>query len=426
MQYLIYTETFPSRRPGDSRQTGIGRYCADLAGGLAALGHGVTILTNNGIGAAVASSPEPFRVEVLGPPPTGRRAMAARAREVLWRIRAGAPDFVLVGDPTGHAALSATFGRAAAPLCPILYGTELVAWAEAAGGRSPRAMLRRWCLRRYLAAGGVPICISRFTAGLLRLLLPASTDDCIVYPCVSGMCLTRPVDRTFGEEVRRRVTRNGTTPLILTTVARISERKNQLAVLQALDRVRQAAGPAWHYLIIGNVDAPEHEAYFARLRAFVAERELAEQVTFVHHATDEQKVDYLDACDASAMLSRSAGASVEGFGISVIEAAVRGKPALVSDQGGMPETIVEGVTGFSVPPDDVPRIAGALQALANDPERRSAMGERGRRRTLEQFTPTAAAARLHAQLLERRLFPRPVRASGAVAPALERRRGQEF
>jgi glycosyltransferase involved in cell wall biosynthesis len=427
MRYLIYTETFPSRRPDDSRQTGVGRYCADLASGLAALGHGVTVLTNDGIGAAVDSSPEPFRVEVLGPVPNGRRAMAVRAREVLRRARAGAPDFVLVGDPAGHAALSATFRRAAAPVCPILYGTELVAWREAVeSGRSPRALLRRWRLRRYLTAGAVPICISRFTAGLLRRLLPASSDECIVYPCVSGIFLTQPVDRAFRDELRRRVSRDGTTPLILTTVARISERKNQLGVLQALERLRQSAGPAWHYLVVGNLDAPEHETYFARLRAFTAERGLAEQVTFVHHATDAQKVDYLDACDASAMLSRSAGASVEGFGISVIEAAVRGKPALVSDQGGMPETIVEGVTGFAVPPDDVTRIAGALQTLASDPKLRSAMGERGRRRTLEQFTPTAAAARLHAQLLERRSFPRPVRASGPAAPALESRGGQEF
>jgi glycosyltransferase involved in cell wall biosynthesis len=419
MRYLIYTETYPWRRPDAPRQTGIGRYCADLAGGLSALGHEVTVLTNDGIGPEVAGSRDPVRVEVLGSVPDGRRALAARAREVREWIRAHRPDYVLVGDPTGHAALSAAPGRAAAPLCPILYGTELAAWSRLAmGRRSLKALFRGWRLRRYLAAGAVPICISRFTAGLLRQVLPASRDECIVYPCVSGLFLTRPVNSAFGAELRRRVTRGGSTPLILATVARISERKNQLAMLEALDRLARSNGPAWHYLVIGNVDAPEHEAYLARLRAYADERGLAQRITFVHHATDEEKVDYLDACDASAMLSRTVGHSVEGFGISVIEAAARGKPVVVSDQGGMPETIVEDETGFAVPPDDVARIAGALETLAADPARRVAMGQRGRARTLERFTPTAMGARLHGQLLERRPMARAALANGARAPGM--------
>jgi glycosyltransferase involved in cell wall biosynthesis len=426
MRFLIYTETYPSRRPGAPRQTGIGRYCADLACGLADLGHGVTVLTNDGIGPEVGVSPEPFRVEVMGAAPQGRFGMSERAREVLRRIRANAPHYVLVGDPVGHAVLSSGWGRPEATLCPILYGTEVADWDQTlAGGVSPRAILRRWRLRRYLSGDTVPVCISRFTAGLLRRLHATSGDECIVYPCVSGLFLTRPVDRAFGEEVRRRVAPGVSSPLILTTVARISERKNQLAVLEALHRLGQSGAPRWHYFVIGNVDAAEHGAYFTQLKAFTAERGLAEQVTFVHEATDEEKIDYLDACDASAMLSRSVGSSVEGFGISVIEAAARGRPVVVSDQGGMPETIEEGLTGFAVPPDDITRIAGALQTLATDPARRVAMGAHGRRRTLERFTPAAAAACLHAQLLERQPAQRRVRTDGPAAPVLERHEGQE-
>jgi glycosyltransferase involved in cell wall biosynthesis len=195
-------------------------------------------------------------------------------------------------------------------------------------------------------------------------------------------------------------------------------------VLQALDRLRRDGAAAWHYFVIGNVDGPEHEAYAARLRGFTAERGLADCVTFVERATDEQKLDYLDACDASAMLSRTVGASVEGFGISVIEASARGKPVVVSDQGGMPETIVEGLTGFAVPPDDVARIAAALETLAGDPARRASLGEQGRRRTLDRFTPAATARVLHAGLAGRHA-PRAPRLDGAGAPAVGRRLGQE-
>lgn len=402
MRYLIYTETFPSRRADDPRQTGIGRYCADLAWGLAELGHEVVVLTNTSIGTGPAA-PEPFRVEVLGDAPGGRREEVERARIVLERLRAIRPDYVLAGDPIAHGVLATAGGAAAVPLCPILYGTELVAWSggTAAGG-SPRAHVRRWRLRRYLAAALVPVCISRFTASLLRDVLPDLRDECIVPPCVSDLFLTRPVDAAFAVELRRTLAGDGSAPPLLTTVGRISERKNQLGVLEALDHLRRGGGMPWHYLVVGNVDAPEHDRYFARLRAFAAERGLDGAVTFVHRTTDAQKVDFLDASDAAAMLSRTVGSSVEGFGISAIEAAARGRPALVSDEGGMPETVVDGETGFAVPPRDVERLAAALQALALDPARRAAMGARGRQRVLKEFTPAAMAARLHAQLLERR------------------------
>lgn len=428
MRYLIYTETLPSRRAGAARQTGIGRYCADLAAGLTTVGHEVTVLTNDEIGAAAAGPPEPYRVEMLGPRPDGRRALARRARDVRRRVRALVPDYVLVGDPTAHATLLPDPDRLAAPRCPILYGTELAAWARRGDGDlSPRALLRRWRVRRYLrGAGAIPICISRFSAERLGQLTADVRDECIVHPCVSDVFLTRPVDRAFGDDLRRRLAGADPPPLILTTVGRISERKNQLAVLEAIDRLRGTDGPAWHYVVVGNADAPEHEDYLGRLRAFACERDLSALVTFVHHATDEQKVDYLDACDASTMLSQSVGASVEGFGISAIEASARGKPVVVSDQGGMPETIVEGVTGLAVPPTDIGRVVAALTTLASDATRRRAMGEQGRRRTLEHFTPVATARRLHAQLLERRPTARAVAGNAAVRPAVERHGGQEY
>ena len=76
-------------------------------------------------------------------------------------------------------------------------------------------------------------------------------------------------------------------------------------------------------------------------------------------------------------------------------------------------------------PDDAAGVADALLALAADRERREAMGARGRERTLELFTPSAAAARLQAQLMVRRPVSQRAPASGAATHAFERRGGQE-
>jgi len=93
------------------------------------------------------------------------------------------------------------------------------------------------------------------------------------------------------------------------------------------------------------------------------------------------------------MLSRTVGPSVEGFGISVIEASCRGKPVVVSDEGGMPETILEGRTGYAVPPGDAAAAARALGALA-DPGTRQRLGAAGRAFARAEFTPRASAERL--------------------------------
>ena len=81
----------------------------------------------------------------------------------------------------------------------------------------------------------------------------------------------------------------------------------------------------------------------------------------------------------------------EGFGMVALEAAERGRAAIVSDVGGLPEIVADGETGLVVPPDDAEALARALVALASDPERTRSMGEAARRRAVESFSADAAA-----------------------------------
>jgi len=54
------------------------------------------------------------------------------------------------------------------------------------------------------------------------------------------------------------------------------------------------------------------------------------------------------------------------------------KPAIVTRTGALPEYVVEGETGWVVPPGDPPALAGALQAALSDPARLARMGAAGR------------------------------------------------
>jgi glycosyltransferase involved in cell wall biosynthesis len=82
-------------------------------------------------------------------------------------------------------------------------------------------------------------------------------------------------------------------------------------------------------------------------------------------------------------------ASHEPFGLASIEAQVCGTPVIVSDDGGLRETVCDGETGWCVPRQ--PSIAGATLRMLLDAERRRRMGvaaaDWGRRFTWTEAIP---------------------------------------
>ena len=81
----------------------------------------------------------------------------------------------------------------------------------------------------------------------------------------------------------------------------------------------------------------------------------------------------------------------EGFGMVALEAAERGRPAIVSRVGGLPEIVADGETGVVVPPEDPETLAAAIVALARDPGRVRSFGSAARARALGSFSEGAAA-----------------------------------
>jgi glycosyltransferase involved in cell wall biosynthesis len=89
------------------------------------------------------------------------------------------------------------------------------------------------------------------------------------------------------------------------------------------------------------------------------------------HPHEELPLDYL-ASDVCVQASRA-----EGLGYSVLEAMACGVPVVASRVGGLAETVVDGLTGWSCPPGDPDALHAALcEALDNPAEarRRAAAG----------------------------------------------------
>jgi L-malate glycosyltransferase len=75
----------------------------------------------------------------------------------------------------------------------------------------------------------------------------------------------------------------------------------------------------------------------------------------------------------------------ESFGVSALEAMACEKPVVVTNVGGLPEVVVENVTGFIVPPRDVACLAKAIQTLIENPDLAEKMAKAGRLHVIENY-----------------------------------------
>lgn len=82
-------------------------------------------------------------------------------------------------------------------------------------------------------------------------------------------------------------------------------------------------------------------------------------------------------------------ADMEGLGVSLLEASAAAVPIVTSRVGGLPEAVLDGVTGILIEPGDVAALTAALRRLLDCAELRRSMGEAGRKRILADFSVDA-------------------------------------
>lgn len=109
-----------------------------------------------------------------------------------------------------------------------------------------------------------------------------------------------------------------------------------------------------------------------------------------------------DAADAIRSLDIVAHPSLhtEGLPNSLLEAMACGVPVVATPVAGIPEAVVDGVTGILVPPRDPSQIANALISLIGDRERMRQMGLAGRKRAEEHFNYLDKMAQFETWLTE--------------------------
>lgn len=301
-------------------------------------------------------------------------SVAARAaRHGGWRtfLRAG-----LVADRAlveGYPALHAHFATAAAEVARdagALTGLPVTVTAHA---KDVFAATNAAVLPDRLRGVRAVVTVSRFNAAHLRGVLPGVP----VHLVPNGVALAPPLPAPADGPVlciARLVAKKGVDVLL-----------RAVAVLPADVRLEVVGGGP----------------LAGELRALARELGVADRVRFTgplpFAGPGPSVLDALARCSVVALAARVApDGDRDGLPTVLVEAMARGLPVVSTTTAGIPELVVDEVTGLLVPSDEPAAMAAALHRLRSDRLLAARLGAAARRHVARHYAPRDAAVRLQA------------------------------
>ncbi len=222
---------------------------------------------------------------------------------------------------------------------PVLYDRMAEHYGEPSGGSGPVAAFKHRTSAKGLRGAHRVLPMSNWARSSLIADYGVDPGRIAVVPTGIDLDVWRPAEQ-----------RHGGPPRVL-FVGGDLERKGGHDLLEAFGRL--ASGSAELHIVTRS-EVPDTPG------------------VHVHHGLQPNSpplVELFATSDIFVLPSRA-----EAFPNVVVEACASGLPAIVTDVGGMAEMVVDGVTGFVIPPRDVDELERALRLLVGDADVRAAMG----------------------------------------------------
>lgn len=253
------------------------------------------------------------------------------------------------------------------PYCVFYYGGEYQKYKKNSG----IIRILTWVLRN----ADCIITISDFSTQEVKRYGVEGKKVLKITPAVDTATFRPDIDCA---EIRNRLGVEG--KKILLTVARLVARKGIDAVINALGDIH-AQFPHVVYVVIGKGEAQDY------LKKLALRTGMKNHVIFLGFVPQENLPKYYNLCDIYIMPNRSLHGkeTLEGFGISFIEASACGKPVIGGISGGVREAVRNNGTGLLVDPDDRVQLSTAVCRLLRDSEYALTLGRNGRKMTEQEF-----------------------------------------
>ena len=339
---------------------GLGRHVHHLATALAAEGHEVVVLSRQPTDTDPASHPttdevhEGVRVIAAAEDPHEFKfstemmawvlAMGHAMIRASLRLRADGwiPDVVHAHDwLVAHPAIAlAEFFTA--PMVSTFHATEAGRHSGWVSGRISQQVhaAESWLARESDALIACSASMAREVNDLFGPELPAIT------------VIPNGIDSSRWPFAPRRP-HSG--PPELLYFGRLEYEKGVHDLIAALPRVRRTH-PGTTLTIAGDGTQQDWLLEVAR------KNKVLKAIRFTGRANHDQLLRLLHQTDVAVLPSH-----YEPFGIVALEAAAAGAPLVTTNVGGLGEAVIDGRTGLSCPPRDVPALAAAVRAALDDP-----------------------------------------------------------
>lgn len=232
----------------------------------------------------------------------------------------------------------------------------------------------RWLKRRYnaiMVSGDLVIAISEYVAdhilatfgippGKLRLVR-RGVDLAAFDPAALDEAKRAELRQSWGIPADHKV---------VMLPGRISRRKGHIHLIRALARIRRSDIAC---VFVGSYDPTS--TFITEVQGLIGATGQAERIRLVGSTPDMPEA--LSLADVVVVPSVD---PPEAFGRVSVEAQAMGRPVIVSDNGGLGESIMPAATGWLVPPGEPAALAHALGlALAMPPDARERLAARARR-----------------------------------------------
>jgi glycosyltransferase involved in cell wall biosynthesis len=291
-------------------------------------------------------------VKALGLPHGAK--MLLNISSVRERINAIKPDVIIINNQDVLLPWAWTLGSKTVPVFAVIHSTE-------AGKFRPSDLIHRLFLPRYnrvitLGEPHAKYAMQRF--GLIREKLA------VIHNGVETIT-PKPLEKPLPELPSN--------ALVGVIAARLHPDKNHMGLLEATKIVLQKH-PNFHMLALGQGDQRD------ALEAHAQKLGIADHVHFLGARGD------VGAILERAHLGLISSVTTETLSIAVLEYMRAGLPVVSTRLGSLEDQVLDGKTGFLVPPGDDQALAKAIMKMLENPGLRSQFGAAGKALQQQEFT----------------------------------------